>query len=162
MALIPMSAAQPSLTGLSLESILDLLRAHRMRITRSRIRIIQILLENRRPLSLQEIQRSATANAATPDYATVFRIMTLLQNLGLAQKVHLNRSCSYYELLNPQQHFDHIVCTKCGKVTVMVDSCPVEKVERKIEQKYGYSDIRHSLEFFGKCSECREPVAARS
>src|ERR1700736_245172 len=151
-----MHAAQSPLTKLSLESILDLLRAQRMRITRNRIKILEILLESRKPLSLEEIQRKAKAKESAPDYATVFRIMTLLQDLGLAQKVHLNKSCSYYELLNPQQHYDHIVCTKCGKVTVMIDSCPVEKIERRIEKEYGFSEIRHSLEFFGKCSECKE------
>jgi Fur family transcriptional regulator, ferric uptake regulator len=81
--------------------------------------------------------------------------MTLLESLQIAQKVNLHRSCSYYELINPQQHYDHIICTACGRVTLMIDSCPVERVERKIEKHYGFSDIRHSLEFFGTCRECR-------
>jgi Fe2+ or Zn2+ uptake regulation protein len=38
---------------------------------------------------------------------------------------------------------------------VMVDSCPVEKVERQIGKRYGYSEIRHSLEFLGKCRKCK-------
>ena len=62
---------------------------------------------------------------------------------------------SYFELIDPQQHYDHIVCTECGKVTLMVDACPVEKHERTIEKRYGYSELRHTLEFFGKCPECR-------
>jgi Fur family transcriptional regulator, ferric uptake regulator len=84
----------------------------------------------------------------------VFRIMTLLENLHVAQKVPLNRSCSYFELVDPQQHYDHIVCTECGRVTLMIDSCPVEEFEHVIGKKYGYVDLRHSLEFFGKCPEC--------
>jgi Fur family transcriptional regulator, ferric uptake regulator len=143
-------ANQSPLKELSLDAIVELLRANGMRITRNRLQILDALLRAEKPLSLDEIQTRVDGDA--PDYATVFRVMTLLESL---QTVHLNRSCSYYELVNPQQHYDHIICTECGRVTVMIDSCPVEKVERKIEEEYGFSEIRHSLEFFGKCWECK-------
>jgi Fur family transcriptional regulator, ferric uptake regulator len=146
-------ANQSPLKELSLDAIVELLRANGMRITRNRLQILEALLRAEKPLSLEEIQTRIDGDA--PDYATVFRVMTLLESLQIAQKVHLNRSCSYYELVNPQQHYDHIICTECGRVTVMIDSCPVEKVERKIEEQYGFSEIRHSLEFFGKCWECK-------
>ena len=146
---------QSPLKELSREAIVDLLREHGMRITKNRTRILDALLQADKPLSLDEIQSRAGLKGSVPDYATVFRVMTLLESLQVAQKVHLNRSCSYYELLDPRQHYDHIICTECGNVTVMVDSCPVEKVERQIEQQYGYSEIRHSLEFFGKCRKCK-------
>ena len=146
-------ANQSPLKELSLDAIVELLRANGMRITRNRLQILEALLRAEKPLSLDEIQTRVDGDA--PDYATVFRVMTLLESLQIAQKVHLNRSCSYYELVNPQQHYDHIICTECGRVTVMIDSCPVEKVERKIEEEYGFSEIRHSLEFFGKCWECK-------
>ena len=146
---------QSPLKELSREAIVDLLREHGMRITKNRTRILDALLQADKPLSLDEIQSRAGLKGSVPDYATVFRVMTLLERLQVAQKVFLNRSCSYYELLDPRQHYDHIICTECGNVTVMVDSCPVEKLERQIEQQYGYSEIRHSLEFFGKCWRCR-------
>jgi Fe2+ or Zn2+ uptake regulation protein len=146
---------QHPLKELSREAIVSLLRTNGMRITKIRIQIIDTLLQAEKPLSLDEIQTRAGIKAEAPDYATVFRVMTLLENLQVAQKVNLNRSCRYYELVNPRQHYDHIICTECGRVTLIVDSCPVEKVERKIERRYGFSDIRHSLEYFGKCSECR-------
>src|SRR6201993_3493661 len=145
---------QSPLEELSREAIVALLRTQRMRITKNRTRILDALLRAERPLSLDEIQSRAGLRGVVPYYATVFRVMTLLESLGIAQKVPLNRSCSYYELLDPQQHYDHIICTECGNVTVMIDSCPVEKVERQIERQYGYSEIRHSLEFFGKCRNC--------
>jgi Fe2+ or Zn2+ uptake regulation protein len=148
-------ANQLPLKELSLNAIIELLRGNGMRITKNRVQIIDTLLRAEKPLSLDEIQTRIGDEAGASDYATIFRVMTLLENLQVAQKVNLNRSCSYYELVNPQQHYDHIICTECGSVTLMIDSCPVEKVERKIEKRYGFSDIRHSLEFFGKCRACR-------
>jgi Fur family ferric uptake transcriptional regulator len=147
-------ANQNPLSELSLGAIVDSLRANGMRITKNRVQILETLLKADKPLSLDEIQDMSHEGADPPDYATVFRVMTVLENLHIAQKVNLNRSCSYYELVNPRRHYDHIICTECGRVTLIVDSCPVEKVERKIEQRYGYSEIRHSLEYFGKCREC--------
>ena len=150
----PAHTNQSPLKELSLDAIVELLRANGMRITKNRMQILDTLLRAGKPLSLDEIQKRARVAGDAPDYATVFRVMTLLESLQIAQKVHLNRPCSYYELVNPQQHYDHIICTECGRVTLMIDSCPVERVERKIEKQYGFSEIRHSLEFFGKCPEC--------
>jgi Fe2+ or Zn2+ uptake regulation protein len=143
------------LAELTLDSIVALLRSNGMRITKSRQQILRSLLDADRPLSLEEIQQRSTTSACAPDYATVFRVVGVLEFLHVAQKVNLNRSCSYFELIDPQQHYDHIVCTECGRVTLMVDACPVEKHERTIEKRYGYSELRHTLEFFGKCPECR-------
>jgi Fur family ferric uptake transcriptional regulator len=123
-------------------------------LTKNRISILQTLLNAEKPLSLNEIHHRASTKACAPDFATVFRVLTLLEKLHIAQKVNLNQSCSHYELLNPTSHFDHVVCTECGKVIVIVNSCPVRNAEQQIERQYGFSDLRHSLEFFGKCRDC--------
>jgi Fur family transcriptional regulator, ferric uptake regulator len=151
---LPTPSHGSPLTELNLNAILELLRSHGLRITKSRQRILETLLAAQEPLSLEEIQRRSSEGDMVPDFATVFRVMTLLENLHIAQKVLLNRSCSYFELVDPQQHYDHIVCTECGRITLMIDSCPVERLEHAIGKKYGYVDLRHSLEFFGRCPEC--------
>jgi Fur family transcriptional regulator, ferric uptake regulator len=143
------------LSELSLDAIVALLHSRGLRVTKGRQKILETLLDATEPLSLEEIQSRSVADGVTPDYATVFRVMDMLEELQVAQRVHLNRSCSYFELLDPQQHYDHLICTQCGRVTLMVDSCPVEKVEQAIGKRYGFTDLRHSLEFFGKCPECR-------
>lgn len=143
------------LSELSLEAIIALLHSRGLRVTKGRQKILETLLHATEPLSLEEIQQRSVVDGVTPDYATVFRVMAMLEELRVAQRVHLNRSCSYFELLDPQQHYDHLICTHCGRVTLMVDSCPVEKVEQAIGKRYGFTDVRHSLEFFGKCPECR-------
>jgi Fur family ferric uptake transcriptional regulator len=151
---LPTPSNSSPLAELNLKAILELFRSHGLRITKSREKILETLLAAEEPLSLEEIQRRSSQDDVAPDFATVFRVMTLLENLHVAQKVLLNRSCSYFELVDPRQHYDHIVCTECGRVTLMIDSCPVEELEHAIGKKYGYVDLRHSLEFFGKCPEC--------
>jgi Fur family transcriptional regulator, ferric uptake regulator len=152
----PSHTSPSPLKELTLEAIVDLLREQGMRITGSRLQILRCMLVAERPLSLDEIQEQCCHQDVSPDHATVFRVMNLLEKLKIAQKVNLNRSCSYFELLDPKQHYDHIVCTECGRITLMIDSCPVEKYERTIAKQYGYSELRHSLEFYGICPDCTE------
>ncbi len=138
----------------SAEAILNRLRGEGMRITATRRNILQVLFEAEKPLALQEIQELAAARGGEPDYATVFRMMTLLESLHLVHKVNLQRSCSYYELHDPSRHYDHIVCTNCGKVVVIDIPCPLGETEQRIAEHYGFRDLSHSLEFFGRCPEC--------
>ena len=138
----------------SAEAILNRLRGEGMRITATRRNILQVLFEAEKPLALQEIQELAAARGGEPDYATVFRMMTLLESLHLVHKVNLQRPCSYYELHDPSRHYDHIVCTNCGKVVVIDIPCPLGETEKLIAEHYGFRDLSHSLEFFGRCPEC--------
>ncbi len=146
-----------SLPALSSEAILDLLRGQGLRITRGRVGIIAALLSAKAPLSLEEIRDGAGQHAKDPpDFATVFRVMEVLERLKIAQKVHLGRARSHYELLDPHRHHDHIVCTDCGKVEQLDEPCPVEPLERKLQRRYGYAEVKHSLEFFGRCPNCQQ------
>lgn len=146
-----------SVVAFTPEAILNRLRGEGLRITASRRKILQVLFRAGKPLSLQEIQARALVRGRTPDYATVFRMMTLLESLHLVHKVNLQRSCSYYELHDPKRHYDHIVCTRCGKVVVIDIPCPLGATEDHIARHYGFSALTHSLEFFGTCPEC-EPL----
>jgi len=144
----------PGRTTFTLESILNLLRAEGLRITPGRTRILEVLFEADHPLSLEEIRERSTHHKTRPDYATVFRLVTLLEKLQLVQKVNLQRSSSFYELHDPSRHYDHVVCTECGKVVLISEPCPLGKLEDTISKRYGFRDLTHSLEFFGRCKTC--------
>ena len=140
----------------SAEAILNRLRGEGLRITAGRRTILDVLFHAERPLSLQEIQDLAASEGDGPDYATVFRMVALLDRLHLVHKVNLQRSCSYYELNDPSKHYDHIVCTACGKVVVIDIPCPLAQTEQRVAEHYGFRNLSHSLEFFGRCSDCQE------
>lgn len=148
-------------THFTADGILALLRSQGMRITRSRRGIMQALFKASRPLSLVEIQQEALVEGGMlPDYATVFRMMILLESMNVVHKVNLKRSCSYYELTDPSRHHDHLVCIDCGQVTLLDMPCPVESTERFIAEKFGYTGLHHSLEFFGRCAACTARINA--
>jgi Fe2+ or Zn2+ uptake regulation protein len=148
-------------TQFNAEGILTMLRSQGMRVTRSRRGIMTALFKAKRPLSLTEIQEQALIEGGLlPDYATVFRMMILLESMNIVHKVNLKRSCSYYELTDPSRHHDHLVCTQCGSVVLLDIPCPVEATERHIEEQFGFTGLHHSLEFFGRCPACTVQVNA--
>ena len=141
----------------SKEAILARLKKSGFRITVGRQKILGVLFSAQGPLTLTEIQEAAAqAKGHKPDYATVFRMVTLLERMKLVQKVNLQRSCSYFELHDPALHYDHIVCTQCGKVVLIDGTCPLHEVEESLEKKYGFRNLTHSLEFFGCCRQCTQ------
>jgi Fe2+ or Zn2+ uptake regulation protein len=154
------SAAREPFTLPGLEA---LLRRKGLRMTDNRRAILRVLLEAESPLSLEQIQTAGgklSPRGDAPDFATVFRMMTLLEELKLARKVNLGRASSFYELTDSDHHRDHLVCTDCGQVTPLEGMCPVERLERQIARKHGFTHLTHSLEFFGLCGDCSAPTPA--
>ncbi len=155
-----MHAHQHSSPGpFTLEGLVALLRRKGLRMTGNRRAILQVLLKGREPLSLEQIQTAAgryVKGGEAPDFATVFRMMNLMEELKLARKVHLGRSSSHFELTDSHHHRDHLICTDCGQVTPLEGSCPVERLERQLARKHGFTELTHSLEFFGRCGACSE------
>lgn len=152
---VPLVPMKTSTYEFTVEGVLALLRSRGLRITRSRRGIMLALFKASRPLSLQEIQAQALLEGGMlPDYATVFRMMILLESLGAVHKVNLQRSCTYYELTDPSRHYEHLICTECGRVVLLDEACPVAELEHRLALEHGFTGLRHSLEFFGKCPEC--------
>ncbi len=146
-------ANQPS--QFTIESVSGILRDEGLRITRKRTAILETLFESDAPMTLQEIQQGAAKRAGTtPDFATVFRMLNLMEQLHLVHKVSLQRSSSYYELSDPRKHYDHLVCKKCEQVILIDIPCPIGDTEKRLARQYGFRDLSHSLEFFGVCPAC--------
>lgn len=143
---------------LTFDGLTDTLRGKGLRLTTNRRNLLRALLDAEVPRSLEQLQAAAAAyhpDHEAPDFATVFRLMSLLEDLKLARKVHLGRASSHYELTDGRHHRDHLVCTDCGRVTPLEGTCPVEKLESEIAREHGYTQVTHSLEFFGVCGPCR-------
>jgi len=139
----------------SVEKISELLRREGLRMTKKREGILHALFEAKAPMTLQEIQAAAGLRSeVTPDYATVFRTIQLMEKLRLVHKVNLQRSRTHYELSDPRKHYDHLVCRACGEVLLIDIPCPIGDAEKTIARQYGFRDLSHSLEFFGVCSTC--------
>lgn len=128
-----------------------ILNSRSQRITNPRLEILSILKQNHDPITISEIH-SKLKNKKT-DLATVYRTINLFLGLGIVNEINFKDEFKRYELVYDRHHHHHIVCRKCKRVE-NVETCVLDELEKLLNKK-GYTEISHSLEFFGLCKKCR-------
>jgi len=136
---------------LKLEEFKVILNARSQRITGPRLEILSILKMNHKPLTISEIHGKVKNNKI--DLATVYRTINLFAELNIVYEIDFKDEFKRYELIYDRHHHHHIVCKKC-KTVENVETCVLDDLEKFLNKK-GYTDISHSLEFFGVCQKCR-------
>ena len=79
--------------------------------------------------------------------ATVYRTVKLFEESGILAKHEFKGSKARYEELN-ESHHDHLIDVKSGEIIEFVDD-EIEKLQKKIADKYGYELVDHKLELYG-------------
>ncbi len=79
--------------------------------------------------------------------ATVYRTVKLFEECGILTKHEFKRDKARYEELN-EGHHDHLIDIKSGEIIEFVDE-EIEKLQKKIAEKYGYHLVDHKLELYG-------------
>tara|TARA_B100001057_G_scaffold217575_1_gene217765 strand:- start:9874 stop:10311 length:438 start_codon:yes stop_codon:yes gene_type:complete len=79
--------------------------------------------------------------------ATVYRTVKLFEESGILTKHEFKGGKARYEELN-EGHHDHLIDIKTGEIIEFVDD-EIEKLQKKVAEKYGYSLVDHKLELYG-------------
>lgn len=124
-----------------------------LKATIPRKRILE-LLENsqNRHASAEEIYQVLKEGGEDIGLATVYRVLTQFETAGLVMRHKFEDGRSVYEL-DQGEHHDHILCVKCGRVDEFVDET-IEKRQRLIAEKAGYTMTDHALYIYGICPAC--------
>lgn len=120
--------------------------------------VLQLLMAAHRPLSAADIVESPSLKDQC-DPATVYRLLTRLEEKGILRRLGLRERAAYYALRHGHCHEDYIVCTACGMIESLAMDCPVETLEAEISRASGFSELDHELEFFGVCPACQRKKA---
>ena len=126
-----------------------LIKDKSLSVTEPRKNILAFLLKNHGPFSVEEIHSGLGKKAC--DLATVYRCVVQFENSNLVERRYFGDEILRYEFKDIEHHH-HIVCRNCRSVAKM-KYCFIAEIEQMIRDK-GYSDITHSLEFFGTCAKC--------
>jgi Fe2+ or Zn2+ uptake regulation protein len=86
--------------------------------------------------------------------STVYRTVSLFEQLGLLKRVHDANGEHRYVAGRPG-HFHPLVCRSCGTV-VEFESCGMEAIEKKLSRETGFAIEGHDLEVHGTCPKCQE------
>ena len=79
--------------------------------------------------------------------ATVYRTVKLFEESGILTKHEFKGGKARYEELN-EGHHDHLIDVKSGEIIEFVDE-EIEKLQKKVADKYGYTLVDHKLELYG-------------
>lgn len=105
--------------------------------------------------SAQEIFDQLHAEGRRVGIATVYRVLELLLNLRLVQRLDVGGGVSRYEPALPGgDHHHHMVCVGCGEVRPFAD----ESLERALEGTARGADFQideHDVVLRGHCPDCR-------
>lgn len=86
--------------------------------------------------------------------ATVYRVLGLFEELGLARSTRLGSDASAsWELAHPDDHV-HLVCRRCGDVDHHVGDA-VSRLRGHLVQGHGFSADEVDLVVRGTCAACR-------
>jgi len=79
--------------------------------------------------------------------ATVYRTVKLFEESGIVTKHDFKGGKARYEQLM-ESHHDHLIDIKTGEIIEFVDN-EIEKLQKKVAEKYGYKLVDHKLELYG-------------
>jgi Fe2+ or Zn2+ uptake regulation protein len=129
----------------------QLLRSQGKRVTPARIAVLELLQQEKRPLSVEMIIHGL--GEGVMDYVTIYRTLTLLKSLGLIRQIDFQHNHAHFELAALGDHH-HVVCVKCSKVADVMH-CNMKRMQQAALQESGFRTItEHALEFFGVCKQC--------
>ena len=108
-----------------------------MRMTEQRRVIARVLSEAHDHPDVEELHRRAHA----------YRTVRLFDEAGIITRHDFRDGRSRYEE-HPDQHHDHLIDMKTGKVVEFVDA-EIEALQEAIARKLGYRLVDHRLELYG-------------
>ena len=79
--------------------------------------------------------------------ATVYRTVKLFEEAGIVAKHDFKGNKARYEQA-PQEHHDHLIDINTGEIIEFVNE-DIEKLQKKVAEKYGYKLVDHKLELYG-------------
>ncbi|MGH8884127.1 MAG: Fur family transcriptional regulator [Egibacteraceae bacterium] len=129
------------------------LRTQGYRLTPQRQLVWDALRRATAHLTAEEIHGEVSKTVPDFNVASVYRTLTLLEELGLAKSVHIGDGKGHWEVTHPDDEF-HLVCRICGKVIHHHPSDLVQRTREHLLTDHGFVSERVDLVVHGACADC--------
>ena len=118
-----------------------------VKLTEQRKTIAKIMSESQDHPDVDELYKRASSIDKKISIATVYRTVKLFEESGIVAKHDFKGGKARYEELS-ESHHDHLIDIKTGEIIEFVDE-EIEKLQKKVADKYGYNLVDHKLELYG-------------
>ncbi len=130
------------------------LREAGLKVTIPRVKILEILTANKqRHMSAEDVYKTLLTQREEVSLATVYRVLTQFESVGIVMRHNFEGDHAVFEL-KENEHHDHLVCVRCGKVEEFVDET-IEKRQQQIAKQANFKMTDHALNIYGLCGTCQ-------
>jgi Fur family ferric uptake transcriptional regulator len=126
--------------------------------TQQRHRIVELFITGGKHVSAEELHEAVKGEGHNVGLATVYRTLNLLAEAGLASQKSFGDGKHVFEVNQPGEHHDHIVCLDCGAV-IEFENDEIERLQEKAARQNDFVLASHRLDLFGRCQ--RNPCDRR-
>lgn len=132
----------------------DLLRDHGYRLTSPRWLVWSVLRSAGGHLTADEIAKLVNDADPTVNISSIYRALTLFEDLDLVRESHLGIDGSArWEIAHPDDHF-HMVCRMCGSVNHHEGGL-VDQIRSHLVDHHSFAADNVDLVVTGVCENCR-------
>jgi len=136
------------------DSTLEAIQSKGHRSGRARRAVVELLGRQDCCLTAQEIFDELRAEGRKVGIASIYRVLELLTEKNLLQRVELGEGVARYEPAHSTgEHHHHLVCGDCGRVEAFSDD-DLERALHEVERRTGYAVAGHDVVLRGACRDC--------
>ena len=143
---------RPALAAPDIDAATAAVRAHGMRVTESRLRVIEALFSAEGAVTAAEIADGLGGARSPVDRASVYDNLEALEAVGLVRHVHLGHGPGLYALAD-RVATEHLHCDRCG-VHEAVPSSVLAGARTAIADATGWRASFVHFPVVGLCPAC--------
>ena len=132
----------------------DKLNAHleksQLKQTQQRKAIVEYFLQHGKHVDAEQLYVKMRHDGLHVGLATIYRTLNLLTEAGLLEQKSFADGKSQFEIQDPDNHHDHLMCLDCGRV-LEFENEEIEIMKLKLARDLGFKLERHTLDLFGRC-----------
>ena len=116
-----------------------------VKLTDQRRIIAKVMSESSDHPDVDELYKRVSKIDPKISIATVYRTVKLFEEAGILVKHDFKAGKARYEI---NDDHNHLIDIKTGEIIEFVDE-EIEKLQKKVAEKYGYTLVDHKLELYG-------------
>ncbi len=136
-----------------IQDILVKFKEHGYKITPQRQEIINVMVQENRHMTVEDIHGKISARFPNLSVDTVYRNVGVLEQLEMLDKTDFGDGKGRYKLVEKVGHRHHLICLNCGS-SEEVDFCPLDYLDQQQIKDKNFAITRHNFEIFGYCARC--------
>ena len=118
-----------------------------VKLTEQRKIIAKVMSDSQDHPDVDELYKRVLKIDSKISIATVYRTVKLFEEAGILAKHDFKGGKARYEEIS-ESHHDHLIDVKTGEIIEFVNE-EIEKLQKKVADKYGYELVDHKLELYG-------------